>query len=153
MPKFSPPHADVTMFQPARPREMWSSDAIWRATLYGWLNDVDTEPMRPMWLVRAASADSRVTGSRPGSGWFGSVETPSARKIVWIFAASAAAVRSAYRSRSTTSSARLCGFRQVRATPPSRRPRRRPPPRSVLVMGSPSGRGTTAHGSIEGCRG
>ena len=95
MPKFSPPHADVTMFQPARPREMWSSDAICRATLYGWLNDVDTEPMRPMWLGAGRErglAGSPVRGRAPGGS--GSVETPSARKIVWIFAASAAAVRS-----------------------------------------------------------
>ena len=53
----------LTLPQPARPPDMWSRPHIWRATLYGSLKEVEIVPIRPMFLVRAASAASTVIGS------------------------------------------------------------------------------------------
>lgn len=83
---------DVTMFQPARPRLMWSSEQNCRARLKGSVWLVEAVPMRPMRLVACAIAPNAVIGSShrraelPISG--GRFRT-SARKIELKQAASA----------------------------------------------------------------
>src|SRR3954468_4764875 len=56
--------AVVTMFQPARPLEIQSSDANLRAMLYGSLYVVEAVATRPILSVTAASAESNVIGSK-----------------------------------------------------------------------------------------
>jgi hypothetical protein len=51
--------AEVTMFQPARPPLMWSSEVNQRARLYGSLKPVDAVAISPMWLVTPASGEQR----------------------------------------------------------------------------------------------
>src|SRR4030081_1295569 len=57
--------ADVTRFQPARPRLSKSREANWRATRYGWWKLVDVVATNPTWLVTEEIADNRVIGSKP----------------------------------------------------------------------------------------
>ena len=80
------------MFHPARPRLRWSSEANWRARLYGSVKPVETVPISPIRSVPTASADSSVNGSKwltqafaPGVG----PSTPSARNTESNAAASA----------------------------------------------------------------
>lgn len=53
------------MFQPARPPLRWSSEANFRATWKGSLKVVETVAISPMCSVATASAESRVSGSKP----------------------------------------------------------------------------------------
>ncbi len=83
------------MFQPARPFEMWSRLETCLARLYGSVNVDEIVAISPVRVVSTASALSRVIGSRLPRGFLSLVDSPSATKSVWIFAASASRAVSA----------------------------------------------------------